>query len=596
MEYEVLHRRGILRILAGTGVGSPLLHRAIAALMDDQELLTIDSLKRAEWITDAPLDADQRTAVLEAVNRNRQQIAALRKLPLDATTPPALSFQTVAGPPTRIDILRNAQPIENVAGPRPKTDEQVAFLPLTELSALVRSRKITSVELTNIYLDRLNRYSPMLRCTVTVTKALALRQAEKADAEISAGIYRGPLHGIPWGAKDLISVPDYPTTWGIPHFKDRVLDQTATVASRLEQAGAVLIAKLSLGALAMGDMWFGGKTRNPWNPKTGSSGSSAGSASATAAGLVGFSLGSETLGSITSPAKQCGVTGFRPTFGRVSRHGCMPLSWSMDKIGPICRSVEDCALVFDAIHGADGQDATATDRPFQWPTNAHISDFKIGYQRSSRNPDRPRPELEILKKLGCELVELGPPPEFENYRTLATIINVEGASVFDTLLRDGHTEGWNEWETIFQSAQFVTAVDYLRLQRLRTQLMNDFEEYIRPVDALVNVFEIFHTNLAGHPSIVLPREFRDLRRGAGQRAIPVTLTGHLNDDERLLLLAHQFQKQLSSHLKRPALDDWLAQFEAGELDPKTDTESSDQKEGAESQPSSKKTPKKQGGK
>ena len=592
LETEVLHRRRILQILAGTGIGSPLFHRAITAMMDEQDPLTIDSLKRAEWITNAPLDDDQRTAILNAVNRNQQQFTALRTLPLDPATPPALFFQTVAKPPSEIKITRNAQPIENAVGLRPNCDEQIAFLPVTELSSLIRSRKISSVELTKLYLDRIKKYGPMLRCTVTTTDELAMRQAEKADAEITAGVYRGPLHGIPWGAKDLISIPGYPTTWGIPHFKERVLEDTATVAARLAQAGAVLVAKLSLGALAMGDMWYGGKTRNPWNPKTGSSGSSAGSASATAAGLVGFSLGSETLGSITSPAKQCGVTGFRPTFGRVSRHGCMPLSWSMDKIGPICRSVEDCALVFDSIHGADGHDATATDRPFQWPTKQTVAGLKIGYQRSSRNADRPRPELEILKGLGCELVELGPPPEFENYRTLATIINVEGASVFDTLLRDGHTEGWNAWESIFHSAQFVTAVDYLRLQRLRTQLMKDFEDYIRPVDALVNVFEIFHTNLAGHPSIVLPREFRELRRGGGHRPIPVTLTGHLNDDERLLFLAHQFQNQLSAHLKRPELDNWLAQFEAGDLDPKPETESPETEGGSAIKPAPTKPSKK----
>ena len=562
-----MHRRHVLRILAGTGIGAPALHRAISVLVKAPDGLTAESLKEAEWITQIPLDDDERAAILKAVNDNSEQLASLRKIPLPASLPPAIQFQTVAPPPQPIKIGRDARPNDNVVGKLPAQKEQIPFLPVTILSGLIRSKQITSVELTRLYLDRLKKYSPMLRCSVTITEQLAVEQAKKADAEINSGISRGPLHGIPWGAKDLISVPGYPTTWGIPYLKDRVLDEKATVAKRLEEAGAVLIAKLSLGALAMGDMWFGGKTRNPWNPKAGSSGSSAGSASATAAGLVGFSLGSETLGSITSPAKQCGVTGFRPTFGRVSRFGCMPLAWSMDKIGPICRSAEDCALVFDAIHGADGQDITATDRPFDWPHKINLKGLKIGYQPSTRNPDRARPELELLENIGCQLVELGPPPEFENYRALANIIDIEGASVIDVLLREGHTEGWNSWKNIFQSAQFISAVDYLRLQRLRTRLMVEFEEYIRPVDALVNVFEIFHTNFAGHPSVVLPRDFSDLRSG-GKRPVPMTLTGQLNQDDKLLAIAHAVQNELTAHLQQPPLDDWLVKYESGELDKK----------------------------
>ena len=242
---------------------------------------------------------------------------------------------------------------------------------------------------------------------VTFTEDLALKQAARADAEIAAGKYRGPLHGIPWGAKDLIAYPGYPTTWGAPQFKDRMIDEKATVAARLEEAGAVLVAKLTLGALAQGDQWFGGMTRSPWDPRRGSSGSSAGSAAAAAAGLVGFALGSETLGSIVSPCRACGASGLRPTFGRVSRHGCMSLSWSMDKIGPIARSIEDCALVFDAIHGIDGLDPTAVDQPFAWPPRVELRGDQGRLRRAKdQRPADPREELKVLRELGLTLVPI----------------------------------------------------------------------------------------------------------------------------------------------------------------------------------------------
>ncbi len=282
---------------------------------------------------------------------------------------------------------------------------------MTELASLIRDRQVSSIELTKLYLDRLKRFDPLLKCVVTFTEDLALKQAAQADQEIAAGHYRGPLHGIPWGAKDLIAYPGYPTTWGATPFKDRVIDVKATVAARLEEAGAVLVAKLSLGALAMGDQWFGGRTRSPWDPRTGSSGSSAGSASAVAAGLVGFAIGSETLGSIVSPCRACGASGLRPTFGRVSRHGCMTLSWSMDKLGPIARSIEDCALVFDAIHGADGLDWAAVDQPFEWPPKVALDRLKVGYIEQPNRPAENREELKILRKLGFELVPITLPEE-----------------------------------------------------------------------------------------------------------------------------------------------------------------------------------------
>ena len=395
----MINRRNLLKALAATGIGTTVFHRAVVAMANQDREFDKTALQQAAWVTDMELSDEDAESILASVEDNTKNFQALRKNDLTADIGPASHFQTLpSGKPTINKVARNAVPVESVSGQLPTSDEEIAFLPVTELSALIRDKKITSKRLTEIYLKRIEKYAPMLRCVVTATTDLAMKQAERADSEIAAGTYRGPLHGIPWGTKDLIDVPGYPTTWGIPHYKERVVENTATVAERLEAAGAVLVAKTSLGALAMGDMWFEGKTRNPWNPETGSSGSSAGSASGTVAGLFGFSLGSETLGSITSPAKRCGASGFRPTFGRVSRHGCMPLSWTMDKIGPICRSAEDCALVFDAIHGSDGKDMTARNFDFQWPADVETRGLKVGYTKGRRGIEK-RPDLMLMKEL-----------------------------------------------------------------------------------------------------------------------------------------------------------------------------------------------------
>ena len=314
------------------------------------------------------------------------QFAELRKVDVGYDVAPALTFFPVPPRPAAAIKRNQATPVETPVIRRPGSPEELAFLTVVELSALIRSRQVSSTELTKLYLERLKRFDPILKCVVTLTEKLALEQAAAADREIASGHYRGSLHGIPWGAKDLISYPGYPTTWGATPYKGRVIEGKATVATRLEEAGAVMLGKLSLGALAMGDLWFGGRTRSPWDPRAGSSGSSAGSASAAAAGLVGFAIGSETLGSIISPCRACGATGLRPTFGRVSRHGCMTLAWSMDKLGPITRSIEDCALVFDAIHGADGLDFAAVDQPFEWPPRRDLEKVKVGYIEEPRRP------------------------------------------------------------------------------------------------------------------------------------------------------------------------------------------------------------------
>ena len=367
----MIDRRQLLATIAGTGVGTAVFHGALADIVQEQAEqkaaeVTSEMVKTAEWISGTEFSDEERDEIAKSVNRSANQWNALREQKLQFEDVPAMHFQTLAGAPReRVSVQRAFDPIESSTAELPDSEEGIAFLPVTELSSLIRHRKISSVELTKLYLKRLEKYNPLLNCVVTMTDELALKQAAKADKEIAAGNYRGPLHGIPWGAKDLIAVPGYPTTWGIPQFEEREFSYTATVAKRLEDAGAVLVAKLSLGAIAMGDKWFRGMTRSPWNYKLGSSGSSAGSASATVAGLVGFSLGTETLGSIVSPSRRCGATGLRPTFGRVSRAGCMPLSWSMDKVGPITRSVEDCALVFalSLIHISSPRDLSTSRMP-----------------------------------------------------------------------------------------------------------------------------------------------------------------------------------------------------------------------------------------
>jgi Asp-tRNA(Asn)/Glu-tRNA(Gln) amidotransferase A subunit family amidase len=559
----MIDRRELLGRLATIGIGSAVFHRAISALVDGGSELDLETLKKAQWISGVTLSDDEFEEILSRVNRTQGGLAQLRKVELSAAVPMAIHFSPIRVPPTIEEVDRVARSTATELETVPDSETELAFLPVSQLAKLIETRKVTSRQLTELYLSRLKKYAPMLRCVVNFTEELALRQADNADREIAEGHYRGPLHGIPWGAKDLIAVPGYPTTWGIPYFREREIDGIATVAKRLEEAGAVLIAKLSLGALANGDKWFEGMTRSPWNPRRGSSGSSAGSASAVVGGLVGFTLGSETLGSIISPSVRCGASSLRPTFGRVSRHGCMPLSWSLDKIGPICRSLEDCALVFQAIHGADGKDKTAGSYAFQWPSRSEVAGLKIGYRKSSRRKNEEREDLKILKNLGCELVEISLPTDIP-LRPFTEIIDIEAASVFDDLLRAGETEGWNAWPQDFRAAQFVSAVDYVKIQRSRTRLMEAFEESIASVDAMVNMNDLLHTNFTGHPSVVMPVGF--VERDGTRTPRPIILTGHLHDDERLLSLGAAVQNELTAQLEQPELDRWLERFEAGTLD------------------------------
>jgi Asp-tRNA(Asn)/Glu-tRNA(Gln) amidotransferase A subunit family amidase len=542
-------RRHLFKTLAALGVGTTVFQRAVVAQAPKDGAVTAEMIQQAEWISGIKLSDDDRKALVGRLNNSQRQYARLRQVSLPNDVPPAFAFIPTAepAPPEPRGV---AGSWASAVPTKPASSDDLAFLPLTALAGLVRKREVSSVELTKLYLERLKKYDPALKCVVTLTEDVALKQAEAADKEIAAGRYRGPLHGIPWGAKDLIAYPGYKTTWGAAPYKDQTLDTKATVARKLEDAGAVLVAKLTLGALAQGDQWFGGMTRNPWNVKQGSSGSSAGSASSVVAGLVGFAIGSETLGSIVSPCSRCGASGLRPTFGRVARTGCMTLSWTMDKLGPIARSIEDCALVFAAIHGPDGLDAAAVDRPFRWPLNRDLRSLRVGYVEGKKAV-ADRKELQVLKDLGVKLVPIQMPDKYPT-DSLSCILTAEAATAFDDLTRKGVTEGIGQWVGSFRSGQFIPAVEYLRAQRVRTLLMREMQSVFEKVDLYVGGNDLVITNHTGHPTAVLPNGFGK----AGDVEVPtaITFTGRLYGESELLAVAHAYQQATGHHLKRPPMD------------------------------------------
>jgi Asp-tRNA(Asn)/Glu-tRNA(Gln) amidotransferase A subunit family amidase len=552
-----VRRRAVLKGLAAMGVGTLPFRRALAVQAAPAARVTPEMVKQAEWIAGITFSDEERKGIARSLDQSLRGFDELRKVDIGYEVPPALTFFPTPPRPSAEVQRNNATPIDTHTPERPGSDEELAFLPLTDLSKLLKSKRVSSTELTHLYLGRLKRFDPLLKCVVTLTEDLAFKQAKRADEEIAAGKYRGPLHGIPWGAKDLIAYPGYPTTWGATPFKDRMINTKATVAARLEEAGAVLVAKLSLGALAMGDQWFRGRTRSPWDPRAGSSGSSAGSASAAAAGLVGFAIGSETLGSIVSPCRACGASGLRPTFGRVSRHGCMTLSWSMDKLGPIARSVEDCALIFDAIHGADGLDAAAVDQPFSWPVSVDLSSLNAGYIEDARRPAEGRPDVQLLRRLGFDLVPMTFPEDLP-VRAVTLMLGTEAAAAFDEITRKHITEGLNSWPETFRQGQFVPAVEYLRAARVRTKLMQAMAERMAKVDLYIGWGpDLPITNLTGHPTIVFPVGFRD----HDGRPMPgsITLTGRLFDESRLLAVGHAIQQATRENLSPPPVGRYLAE-------------------------------------
>src|SRR5258707_2231508 len=384
----MVDRRRFMQTCTGLGLGSTLFPGVLWAQTQAKGAVKItkEMIDAAAAVADVAISDEYKQMMLDKLNGESKGYAAISALHMPNSVEPALLVDPIVND-TKFETERKPERISaapNIAAA--KNVEELAFASVRELAELVRTKKVSSSALTEMYLQRLKRYDPTLKFSETLTEERARAQARDADREIAAGKYRGPLHGLPWGAEDLLAVKGYRTTWGAAGFEHQMLDEDAAVVQRLDAAGAVLVAKLTLGALAEGDVWFGGKTRNPWNPKQGSSGSSAGPASATAAGCVAFAIGSETLGSISSPSTRCGCTGLRPTFGLVPRTGAMALSWSMDKLGPICRSVEDCALVLEAIHGRDGKDKTVQLAAFNWDANLDCKKMRVGYVKAAFEP------------------------------------------------------------------------------------------------------------------------------------------------------------------------------------------------------------------
>jgi len=559
---------------AGAGLTSTLFPGVLWAKLAAGADITVDTIASAEEVAGVRFDQAERELMLDGLKQQEQRIEALHKISLPNSVSPAIVFDPVPpgkkiSPPTNRPMVRSRSGLRSVSA----DIEELAFLPVTELSELVRRNRVTSVQLTQMYLARLKKYDPVLKCVITLTEDRALEKARAADAEIRRGKYRGALHGIPWGAKDLLAVRGYKTTWGAGPFKDQVIDADATVVQRLDAAGAVLVAKLTLGELAQGDIWFGATTKNPWKVDQGSSGSSAGPASATAAGLVGFAIGSETLGSISSPSTRCGTTGLRPTFGRVPRTGAMALSWTMDKLGPICRSAEDCALVLDAIHGPDGEDNSVIPADFHWDATLSPRKLRIGYVKTAfdtpvTDPTDPKrtlhatkkfddAALDVFKRLGINLMPVDLPDV--PYDAMRLILTAEAAAAFDELTRSDRDkllvqQGKGDWPNSFRTSRFIPAVDYVNANRVRSIAIQKWDDLMRTVDVIVtptgaaNLSQLVATNLTGHPAVIVPNGFRD-------DGTPVSLTflGGLFEEAKVLAVARAYQEATGFHLKHPVV-------------------------------------------
>jgi Asp-tRNA(Asn)/Glu-tRNA(Gln) amidotransferase A subunit family amidase len=514
-----------------------------------QDSIVISDLISAEKLSDLQFTTVKRDSILSGLEDHRRLYQYLHSQDLSNEIPLSLAFSPLLpGTPYQ----RQQRPIQwtipsEVSLPANRND--LAWYSLYELASLIKRKKISSVELTTFFLERLKKYSPILHCVIELREDSALAQARRADADLARGIYRSPLQGIPYGIKDLFAVKGTHTTWGTPPYKEQVINRNAYVADRLANAGAVLVAKLSLGELAEDDVWFGGLTRNPWNPAVGSGGSSAGSASATAAGLVPFAIGTETYGSIVDPSMRCGTTGLRPTFGSVARTGCMALCWSSDKIGPICRSAEDAALVFAYIHGGDSTDASSRTMPFNYTGKINLSRLKIAYTRNyidSLNDNSPEKQtLLILKKMGATLIPVDFPEDLHGNDILSLIIGVESAAAFDKLTRSNRDDEMvqqnkDRWPNTFRTARFIPAVEYINACRMRTVIMQKIDPFLSQYDILIAPPEtgdqLAITNLTGHPSITLPVGYHpDGTPGS------ISFIGQLYNEATLLAFAKAFQ-------------------------------------------------------
>ena len=616
----MVDRREFMKVCTGMGLGATLFPGVLWAQAQGKPKITKEMIDSAASIADVPIADDYKQMMLDNLNQQAKGYEDIYALRIPNSIDPALIFNPVL-PGMKFETQRKAMRISKAPtvafGDVSKNLDKLAFASVRELAELVRTRKVTSTALTEMYLERLKRYDAVLKCSVTLTEERARAQAKEADKDIAAGKYRGPLHGLPWGAKDLLAVEGYRTTWGAGGFETQVIDEDATVVQRLDKAGAVLVAKLTLGALAQGDVWFGGITRNPWNTNQGSSGSSAGPASATAAGCVAFSIGSETLGSISSPSTRCGCTGLRPTFGFVPRTGAMALSWTMDKLGPICRSVEDCALVLDAIHGPDGHDRTVHDAAFNWDAELDWKRLRVGYLKNDFEPTPPSdqpaateepaatPEeqkkrddqkkrrefqrarreydkrfndaaLVKLREMGVALIPVAM-PKFP-YQAMVAMLVAESAAAFDDLTRSGRDKLLTaqrdfDWPNTFRTARFIPAVEYIQASRARKLAMEAVAKVFEGVDVIVTPTEsqqLVITNLTGHPSVIMPNGFRgddapkypiddpSEFQNSGGPGTPSSLTflGNLYGEAKLLAFARAYQEATGFHRKHPK------QFEA----------------------------------
>jgi Asp-tRNA(Asn)/Glu-tRNA(Gln) amidotransferase A subunit family amidase len=492
----------------------------------------------------------ERDSLLRGLEDYQKSFQAIHQYKLPNSTAMSLVFDPI---PAGMQVETVQKPIDwglpkEVAMPANK--EELAFYPVYKLAVLIRTKKITSTELTQLYLKRIKKYSDTLQCAITLLEDVALKQAKQADEEIAKGKYRGPLHGIPYGIKDLLSVEGVETTWGAEPYKGQVFNETATVVKKLEAAGAVLMVKLTLGALAMGDIWFGGVTKNPWNLKEGSSGSSAGSASATVAGLVAFAIGTETLGSIVSPSTRCGASGIRPTFGRVSKYGAMALSWSMDKIGPITRSALDGAIVLDAIRGVDGLDNQVRNAAFNYSAKTDVKKLKVGYLKTLFDANYPtkandQKTLDAIKALGVELTPVVLPSDIP-VGAVRLMLTAEAAAAFDELTRSNrdslltNQSRW-AWPNTFRAARFIPAVEYINASRIRQQLIQEYYAKTKEFDVIIapsfGGTQLLTTNLTGHPCVVIPNGFND--KGS---PTSISFLGKLYGEANVVSLVHAYQQ------------------------------------------------------
>lgn len=528
-------------------------------LLVAQDTIKASQPVAAEKMYDLQFTPAKIDSMLGALNDELAYYKYLHKNNLPNDIPMSLAFDPVL-PGMHFNTVQ--QPVKwsipaNV--PLPKNYNDLAYYSIPQLASLIKNKKITSVALTKFYIDRLKKYGSTLHCVIEITEDIAMKLAKKADADLAKGIYKSPLQGIPYGIKDLFAVKGTHTTWGAPPYAGQMIDQNSYVAQKLEDAGAVLVAKLSLGELAMDDVWFGGQTRNPWNTTLGSGGSSAGSAAATVSGLVPFAIGTETYGSIVDPSSKCGATGLRPTFGSIARTGAMALCWSSDKPGPICRSAEDAAFVFACIHGTDGQDASAKNMPFNYSGSIALSKLKVAYCSNYIDTlpagSSEKQTLEVLKKMGVHPVPMNFPDTLRGNELLFLVISAEAAAAFDNLTRTNEDDKMvqqnkDRWPNTFRAARFIPAVEYVNACRMRYVIMQKVHKMIDQYDIIIAPPEagdqLAITNLTGNPSITIPNGFTKDGMPAS-----ITFIGKLYDEARLVAFAKMYQEQTKFHLQHP---------------------------------------------